>query len=218
MKLLLVQPSHFDDDGNIFKSRKLLYPGLALPIVAALTPQDFDVRIVCEYFETIDFDAEVDLVAISAMTAQAPRAYQVAHRFKRRGVPVAMGGYHVSLFPDEAEPHCTSVCIGEAETTWPQLIEDFRKGPHHLKKQYRSDELVDMDAIPTPRYDLLNMEGYTLKAYPVQTTRGCPRRCDFCSVRVFYGNSYRHRPVERVVRDIKATGSKRIFFIDDNIA
>lgn len=217
MNILLIQSSHLNDDGSVFKSRHLLYPGLALPLIAGLCGDDDEVRIVNDYFEDIPYDAPADLVGISAMTPQAPRAYRIAAEFQRRGVPVAMGGFHPSLFPDEAGEHCDSVCIGEAEGAWPRLLDDIRAG-RGLQHVYRNDELVDMASIPTPRYDLLNMSGYSLKAIPVQTTRGCPRRCDFCSVRVFYGNRYRYRPIEHVVRDIEASGYRRIFFIDDNIA
>lgn len=218
MKLLLIQSSHLNDDGSVFKSRRLMYPGLALPIIAALTPSNFEIEIRNDYFQEIDYEAPVDLVGISAMTTQAPRAYQIAGQFKKRGVPVVMGGFHPSLYPDETAEYCDAVAIGEGEPIWLMIIEDFLKGPAHLKKQYRAKGLADLDHLPTPRYDLLDMSGYPLKAYPVQTTRGCPRRCDFCSVRVFYGNRYRYRPIANVVRDVQATGSRRIFFIDDNIA
>jgi len=215
MKLLLIQASHLQPDGSVFKTRNLFYPGLALPIVAALTPEDFQIELVNEYAEEIDFDGDYALVGISAMTPQAPRAYQIAAEFRKRGVPVVIGGFHASLLPDEAQQHCDAVVIGEAETTWPRLLEDFRAG--RLAGRYQGDHLVDMADIPVPRYDLVNNSGYAVGAMPVQTTRGCPHRCNFCNVRQFYGASYRSRPIDRVIEDVKAAGSSKIFFVDDNI-
>jgi len=215
VRLLLIQPSHLNPDGSVFKSTKLMYPGLALPIVAALTPDDFEIELVNEYAERINFDGNYDLVGISAMTPQAPRAYQIAARFMERGVKVAIGGFHGSLLPDEAEQHCDAVVIGEAETTWPQLIEDVRSGT--LKKRYRGEKFVDMAEIPVPRYDLVKKSGYAVGAMPVQMTRGCPMNCNYCNVREFYGPTYRRKPIENVVRDVKAAGTRSIFFVDDNM-
>jgi len=186
-----------------------------LPLVAALTPASYEISLVNEYVEDVDFDAPCDVVALSAMTPQAPRAYQIAATFRARGVPVVMGGFHASLRQEEAQQHVDSVVVGEAETSWPLLIRDFESGK--LAPVYKSDNLADMSNIPTPRYDLINGKHYALKARPVQTTRGCPRNCDFCNVRQFFGDSYRSRPVEDVVRDIKAAKTPFIFFIDDNM-
>jgi len=216
MRLLLVQSSHLTSDGEVFKSRHLLYPGLALPIIASLTPGEVDIEIVNDYSQQVDYDDPADLVGITAMTPQAPRAYQIAEGFKQRGKQVVLGGFHASLYPDEAVEHCDATCVGEAEDIWPRMWSDFLEGK--LKGIYRADGHPDLAGRPAPRYDLINRRGYALLSYPVQTTRGCPKRCDFCSVHRFFGGSYRHRPVEEVVRDIRATGSPYIFFIDDNIA
>jgi radical SAM superfamily enzyme YgiQ (UPF0313 family) len=150
------------------------------------------------------------------MTPEVVRAYQIAEEFRRRGRRVVMGGFHVTMLPEEAKQHCDAIVCGEAENTWPELIDDFRAGK--MRQVYQSKELADITKLPVPRYDLLNRKGYALRAMPVQTTRGCPRNCDFCSVTQFYGGSYRFRPIEHVVRDVKATGRKFISFIDDNIA
>ena len=215
MKILLIQPSHLKKDGTIFKSSDLMYPGLALPLVAGLTPPEFNVELMNEYSEDISFVTDADLIGISVMTPQAPRAYQIADEFRRRGIKVVMGGFHPSLMPDEASAHADALVIGEAENVWANLLKDFKH--RSLKKFYKSGERVDMSKLPVPRYDLVKREGYASKAMPVQTTRGCPRRCDFCSVRYIYGDAYRHRPVADVVRDIKAAGGRYIFFIDDNL-
>lgn len=216
MRLLLVQSSHLKPDGTVFKNKHLPYPGLALPIIAALTPGEVDVEIVNDYFEEIDYNDPADLVGITAMTPQAPRGFQIAEEFRRHGKKVVMGGFHASLFPEEAIEHCDAVVVGEAENIWPHVWEDFLRGS--MKGIYRADERPDLSGLPAPRYDLLSRKGYSLLSYPVQTTRGCPHRCEFCSVHHFFGGSYRQRPVDEVVRDIKATQSPYIFFTDDNIA
>lgn len=216
MRLLLVQPSHLNPDGTVFKTRRLPYPGLALPMVAALTPGDVDIEIVNDYFENIDYDDPADLVAVTAMTPQVRRAYQIVDGFRRRGKKVVIGGFHASLFPEEAIERCDAVVVGEAEDVWPRVWEDFLSGG--MKGVYRAQGHPDLGGRPTPRYDLLDRRGYSLLAYPVQTTRGCPHRCDFCSVHHFFGGSYRHRPIDEVVRDIQAVRSPYISFIDDNIA
>lgn len=205
-----------DRYGRVFKSRKLPYPSLALPLIAGLTPPDFDVEIVNDYAEEIDFEAPCDLVGITAMTPQAKRSYEIAGRFRARGVPVVMGGFHATNVPEDTSKHVDAIVRGEAENVWGELIDDLKAGK--LRKVYRSDTLADLSKLPTPRYDLLKREHYSLRAFPVQTTRGCPNRCDFCSVTEFYGGKYRFRPVADVVRDVKAAGRRWIFFIDDNIA
>jgi len=215
MKLLLIQASHLREDGTVFKSDRLMYPALALPLVAGLTPSEFDVELVNDYSEEINWDWDGDLVGISAMTTQAPRAYQIADEFRRRGKKVVLGGFHPSLMPEEAGEHSDAVVIGEAENVWGDVLEDFKRGS--LKRTYESNKAADLSKLPVPRYDLIKEAGYSTHAMPVQTTRGCPRNCDFCSVKKLYGNTYRHRPIADVVRDVKATGSKYIFFIDDNM-
>ncbi len=216
MRLLLVQSSHLNRDGSVFKSVHLPYPGLALPIIASLTPDDVDVALVNDYFEEIDYDDPADLVGVTAMTPQAPRAYAIMDEFRRRGKRVVMGGFHCSLFPDEALEHADTVVVGEAEDLWPRVWGDFTRGA--MQRLYRAPGHPGLAGRPAPRYDLIDRRGYSLLSYPVQTTRGCPRRCEFCSVHHFFGGSYRHRPIDEVVRDVRATQSPYIFFIDDNIA
>ena len=216
MRLLLIQSSHLNPDGTVFKSRHLPYPGLALPLIAALTPGDVDIRIVNDYFEKIDYDDPAEVVGLTAMAPQAPRCYQIADEFRRRGKKVVIGGFHASLFPEENIGHCDAVVVGEAEEVWPRVWEDLLSGK--MQGIYRAASHPRLAGLPAPRYDLLNRRGYSLLALPVQTTRGCPHHCEFCSVHHFFGGSYRHRPIGEVVRDIKAAASPYISFIDDNIA
>ncbi len=148
----------------------------------------------------IDFDEKVDLVGITGQTPVIPRAYQIAEEFKKRGVPVVMGGVHASMLPEEALQHVDAVVVGEAEEVWPNLIEDLRKG--QLKKIYEGNGFVDPSKLPLPRRELLNEKFYfPLKL--LETTRGCPHHCDFCGVSKFFGFRYRNRPISEIDRELK---------------
>ncbi len=215
MKLLLVGPSRYDDEGKVLKKKKSLIPRLGLLHLAGLTPEDVDVSIIDEIVDDIDFSGNYDIVGITAFTSQVERAYTIADEFRQRGKAVIMGGIHISSLPDEAQAHADSVIIGEADYIWEQIIADFKSG--ELKPRYKCEKFHDLKGLPVPRYDLVDKKKYLASTMPVQASRGCPHNCDFCTVTKFFGGSYRLRPVDEVIRDIKATGSKRIFFIDDNI-
>ena len=189
-------------------------PPLALATVAAATPEHIDVKIVDEAIETIDYNSDIDLVGITALTRFAPHAYRIADRFRKNGVKVVMGGMHPSALPKEAIKHCDSVVIGEAEYVWTQLIRDFEKG--RLQKFYRNNDFVDLSSICTPRRDLYKKERYLFTHF-IQTTRGCPFNCGFCSVTKFFGRTYRTRPVEAIIREIRNMKTKFVGFSDDNI-
>ena len=168
--------------------------------MAAVTPPDVEVKIVDEAFQKVDFDEKVDLVGITAQTPVVPRAYEIAGEFKRRGVPVVMGGVHASMLPEEALRHVDAVLVGEAEEVWPDLIEDLRKG--QLKRIYQGNGFVDSSKLPLPRRELLNEKFYfPLKL--LETTRGCPHRCDFCGVSKFFGFRYRNRPISEIERELE---------------
>jgi len=216
MKLLLIQPSHLLNGGQVYKPRWPWLPGLTMPTIAALTPSDVEVTIVDEYVQEIDFNAPVDLVGLTAVITQSTRAYQIADQFRRRGVPVVMGGHHASAVPEEALQHCDAVVTGEAEGIWPTVIEDAQRGK--LEPLYRVNGYPALEGLPRPRLSLLPLRRYSTSFFPVQTTRGCPFHCNFCAVTSFFGGTYRFRPVEEVVEEVKAIGSRNIFFVDDNIA
>ncbi len=187
---------------------------LTLPLIAALTPGEHEVIIVDENVEPIDFDRGADLVGITCLTPTAPRAYQIADQFRLRGAKVVLGGVHPSLMPDEAAAHADAVVIGEAEETWPQLLADFEDGG--LKPRYSADVKPDLSGLPIPRRDLVKAKAY-LNIPKVETSRGCPFRCSFCSTTVFYGPRMRFRPVEDVVNEVKAARHRFVFFTDNNI-
>jgi len=184
-------------------------------MVAALTPPEFEVSLTDENVRAIDFRKDPDLVGITALTATAQRAYDIADVFRARGVKVILGGIHPSFLPEEASQHADSVVIGEAEGVWPNLLEDFRA--NKLQKVYRQPERPSLLGLPVPRRDLF-AEGAYFVTNTLQTTRGCPYACAFCSVTSFFGRSYRCRPVEEVLREIDTFKDRKfIAFVDDNI-
>ena len=219
MKLSIIQPSHYrsKSDRSLLKIKKRRLIGLTLPYLAALTPSDWEVRLIDEQMTDVDFETPVDLVAITTWTINSFRAYEIADNFRRRGVCVIMGGPHVYSYPEESAEHCDAVGIGEGEEIWPAMLDDFIKG--RLKKFYHASHLQDLSNLPMPRYDLLDFSKHTMiKTYSVQTSRGCPFRCDFCSERFYLGDNYRYRPVQDVVDEIKNTGARYVLFADSNFA
>lgn len=216
MKIKLIGPTRELENGKLLKSKKLIVPSLTFPLLAALTPPDIDVSIVNEICEDINFEEKVDLVGITSYTINIHRAYQIADEFKKRNVPVVMGGIHVSMEPEEAKQHVDTIIIGEAEETWPQFINDFRNGIR--KEVYKAEKRPSLANLPIPRFSLINKSHYVdYQLIPIQTARGCPHSCDFCSVTRFSGRRYRPRPISDVINEIKSLGAKICFFIDDNI-
>jgi radical SAM superfamily enzyme YgiQ (UPF0313 family) len=211
MRLLLVTPSPKFCKKKI---RAIKIPQLALHILASLTPDDVDITVVDEEIREIDFSLEFDLVGISCMTATANRSYQLSDMFRQRGSKVVLGGIHPTILPQEAIQHADAVVIGEAEGCWAGVVNDFRKGK--LQKFYRAPE-PDLSKYPFPKRNL-QIDKALFNCVGLLTTRGCPYACEFCSVTDFYGRKIRHRPVSMVVEDVKQSGSKAFFVLDDNVA
>jgi radical SAM superfamily enzyme YgiQ (UPF0313 family)/anti-anti-sigma regulatory factor len=195
--------------------KNIWFARLTLTTLAALTPPDIEVKITDENVEAVDFEEDVDLVGVTGMLMHAPRAYEIAERFRERKIPVVMGGPHASSLPFESKEHADTVVIGEAENVWQGLIEDFKHGC--LKPFYRAESFCSMERLPFPRLDLLQKEAY-MTVNCVQTTRGCPHQCDFCHVTHFFGKTYRCRPVDEVIEEVRRLEGDFIVFIDDNIA
>ncbi len=206
-RLLLIAPSQRT-------TGRALFPPLSLGVIAALTPGDWDVAIVDEAVEEVDFDRPADLVGITVMTSLAPRAYEISARFREREVPVVLGGIHPTALPGEAVRHADAVVIGEAEGVWSRVLADAAR--RRLRRFYRSSARPELAGQPPPRRDLFRPGAYLTTA-TVETSRGCPFACEFCSVSRFYGRSYRWRPVSEVVEQVAALGQKVVFFVDDNI-
>lgn len=204
---------------SMWNSFVFRFPYLSLTTLAALTPADWDIQIIDENLEPIDFEADADLVGLTALTPIAPRAYAIADRFRARGVKTVMGGFHASWLPEEAGRHVDSVVTGEAETIWPRLLEDLGNGG--MRPLYRADPLAEFKGVLPPRRDLLAGKRY-LFTNTIQTTRGCPFACEFCSVTQFFGNRYRLRPLDEVAKDLDAIragakGNDFLFIVDDNV-
>ncbi len=212
MKLELIAPATQESSR---KRKKSLIPPLGLAMVAALTPPEVEVSLTDENATVIDFQKETDLVGVTALTATAQRAYEIADTFRARGVKVVLGGMHPSVLPEEAGQHADAVVIGEAEGIWPNLIEDFKA--NKLQRVYRQREPPSLLNLPIPRRDLF-AEGAYFVSHTISTTRGCPYSCSFCSVTSFFGHTYRYRPVEEILKEIETFNeTKLIFFVDDNI-
>ena len=194
---------------------KVLAPPLVLPLLAALTPADVDVRLVDENVEAVDTNAAVDWVAITCMTASAPRAYAIADAFRQRGVPVVMGGIHPTVLPDEAAAHADAVVVGEAEPVWRDVAADLAAG--RLRSRYEHLGYAELAGLPRPRRELLRIERY-LTTNIVQTARGCPNACAFCTVSTVSGRRYRFRPIPEVVEEVRSLSGGWVGFVDDNIA
>jgi len=207
MKLELIMP-HVPGGGG------KLVPLLGVTTVAALTPPHIEVSLTDENLQKINFDKEVDLIGITAMTSTACRAYEIADTFRKKGKNVVLGGFHPSALPEEAIQHADSVVIGEAEGVWPALLRDFEAGK--LKKFYQRKDWANLEKLPIPRRDLLKRKAYRL-FNAVETSRGCPFRCNFCSVSSHFGNAYRCRPIEDIIEEVKTLEGEYIFFVDDNI-
>lgn len=208
-KLLLVNPvSQFRAGFSINNSAR--FPPLGLGIVAALTPDSWEVTLVDENMQPFDYE-DADLVGVTAFTSAAPRAYEIATIYRQRHIPVVMGGIHASMCTEEAMRFVDSVVVGEAEPVWQRVLPDAAKG--ELRPTYESD-LPAPFQIETPRHDLLD-GGYMLSS--LQTSRGCPMDCDFCSVTTYNGHQYRRRPLPDVLDELEGLTSELLFFADDNI-
>jgi len=187
---------------------------LNLAMLAALTPPEYEISIVDEAVEEINFDESIDLVGISCTTTIVSRAYEIAAEYRKRGVKVVLGGTHTTLIPQEAIKHADSICIGEAEGAWLEILADFKAGK--LKRSYCNVGYCSLEGLPIPRRDLLNAKHY-LPIDGIQTSRGCPFACSFCAVTTMFGNKYRFRPTEDILAEIDTLERRLIFFYDDNI-
>jgi radical SAM superfamily enzyme YgiQ (UPF0313 family) len=218
-KVLLIQPTQYGSlTGRPCKQDRIFLPGLALPLLAAYTPSNWEVKILIEVVDEINFDEDVDMVGIGAMGHAIFRAIDIAEGFRKRGKKVFMGGYMVSILPEFVKDHCDSIIIGDGEISYPQLLRDF-ENEGVLKPIYNS-QLDNLNGLLMPRYDLLLKKkiGYMM---PIQAGRGCPHSCTFCSIACIYKGRYMTRPVDEVMHDIyyiRDLGYKRFFLIDDNIA
>jgi radical SAM superfamily enzyme YgiQ (UPF0313 family) len=193
------------------------FPMLGLTVLASLFPHDWDITIVNEVIERVDLDAEIDLVGLTALTCTADRAYFLADEFRKRGKTVVIGGVHASLVPEEAKAHADSILVGEAEGIFSRLISDYEAGC--LKPFYRSESFFDLKQEPLPRRDLLSSK-YSRFFKSIEITRGCPNRCEFCSVPIINGLRYRTRSIPQIDNELSSIIRRKgeyLFLTDDNI-
>jgi radical SAM superfamily enzyme YgiQ (UPF0313 family) len=218
MRVLLVSPTALDSQGRPIKQRRVHLPGLTLAMLAAVTPPEIELRLVNETADDIPFDEHWDLVGLTGMGSGLVRAWQLGDEFQRRGATVVVGGIAASLArPEWSLQHADALVVGEAEELWPRVLDDFGAG--RLQPVYRMERAPAIDTLPEPRYDLLNASRIG-RWRPVQATRGCPFTCSFCSITTFFHQHYRKRPVDQVLRDVRAAkqhGTRYIAFVDDNI-
>jgi radical SAM superfamily enzyme YgiQ (UPF0313 family) len=201
---------------RIRRARFLNFQQVTMPYLAALAPPGWHVEHVDEDAEEIDFDAEVDLVGITFHTPSAPHAYDIAARFRSRGVFVVAGGPHATLLPDEAAQHFDAIFVGESERAWPAFLDDFACKRADKVKVYRSNGFESLDSVPRSVKHLFHRRDHT--GGVLFATRGCPCRCEFCTLAVTYGNKQRKRPVAQVAAEYGSFPGKVIVFWDENIA
>lgn len=207
--LLLVNPANKTGSGFIV-NKDTRYQPLSLGIIAALTPPEWKVKIIDENFRNFQY-YDADFVGFTAFSSTVSRAYDLAKLYRDRGIPTVIGGIHASMCPDEAGKYVDCVVIGEAESVWLTVIRDFEA--NNLQKTYKG-ALTSLIQSPKPRRELFH-PGYIFAS--IQTTRGCPMNCDFCSVTAFNGAHYRNRPIPEVIEEMKEIPQRNIFILDDNI-
>jgi radical SAM superfamily enzyme YgiQ (UPF0313 family) len=223
MKLLLINPRMPESFWsfswafrNVAHGPKALLPPLGLATVAALTPPGWEISIVDENVEPIDWDADADVVGVSGMAVQFPRQREIMARFRSRGCHVVAGGSYASLCPEEYAAHADTVVAGEAEYVWPRFCDDFARG--RAEPLYQETGTVNLADSPVPRFDLLKPHLY--QSMTVQFSRGCPFRCEFCDIIVTFGRKPRAKSLGQIGRELdalRAMGVRHVFFVDDNL-
>jgi len=216
-KLLFIQPTQYGVDNKLCKQKKIFLPGLVFPLLAAMTPDNWEIEVLIEVVDDIDYEADADIVGIGTMGYAIYRGIEIAEEFRKRGKIVVMGGYMASMVYRQAVEHVDSVVVGDAEKSYPQLLKDF-ESTGKVRKIY-NNPVEDLSALPVPRYELLTRKPIG-SMLPVQAGRGCNQSCSFCSISSLYNGRYITRPVDEVIRDIQAVkdlGFKRFYLLDDNL-
>jgi radical SAM superfamily enzyme YgiQ (UPF0313 family) len=212
MRLTIVHPCIGRRRGERYIRTWQMEP-LAPATLAGLAPEDVEIRFYDDRMESVPFDERTDLVALSVETYTAKRAYQIASEYRRRGVPVVMGGFHPTLVPDEVARHAETIVVGEAESTWPRLIDDFRKG--RMARVYRAASRPSLEGL---RPDRRIFEGKRyLPISLVEAGRGCHFACEFCAIQTFFSSSQTRRPIPDILEELGRVRGKLVFFVDDNI-
>ncbi len=218
-KLLLINPyqkyKHYATQPlmcRLMGKRTVISP-LALTLVASLTPSHYNVRIIDEELEVLPDTIDADIVGITTLTNTIRRCYELCDRFRARGIPVVLGGPHVSFAVDKGLEHADSVIVGEAEGAWEQCLADFETGK--LRQTYTSETPSAFTTSPPPRWDLVDTR--KVLSIPIQISRGCPYNCEFCVVTKMFGRKMRYRAIEDVIAEVKASPLRSLLFVDDNL-
>ncbi len=217
-ELLLINPRqtfmHYATQIEMVRilGKKVPYANLALPTIAGLTPDNYNIHIVDENIESIPDDIYPDLVGISTYLASSDRCFEIADGFREKKIQVIFGGPYVTYCPEEGLKHADSVVIGEAEGLWQECLADFEKGK--LKGVYKTESKVPFESNAIPRWDLLDTS--KIMSVSVQTRRGCPYKCEFCLVSQMFGRKVRYRDIDNVIEELKILPLKKLIFVDDN--
>lgn len=217
LRIALISPKGplYRHRGGIF-GKSLRYMPLTLPTLAALVPNDVDAEIVCldEGIQDVDLRIDVDLVGMTVITGTALRAYELAAQFRNRKIPVVLGGPHVTLIPEDAQPHADAIVVGYAEEAWPQLLRDFSQG--EMKPRYDQSPDLDLAMSPLPDRSVLPRWSY-LTPHVFEATRGCIHNCDFCVVPTAWGRKPLQKPIPHIIEDLQRMRSRKAIFVDLNI-
>jgi radical SAM superfamily enzyme YgiQ (UPF0313 family) len=211
-RLILIYPAIGRKPGEPFVRSWQLQP-LGMARLAAMTPSHWQVTFLDDRVEPIDCSLGADLVAISIEAYSAKRGYRIAAKFRARGIPVVLGGFHATLCPEEAQQHADAVCVGEAESVWREILNDAERG--QLRSVYQGDRARPLEGL-RPDRRIFKGKSYLPLAL-VETSRGCPFRCDFCSIAAAFQGTYRRRPTQEVVEELREIRERYVFFVDDNI-
>lgn len=214
MKITFIKPNIGRREHSLYVDQGRMEP-LMLGVLAGLTPPDVEVVLYDDRMEEIPYDEQTDLVAITVETYTARRSYEIAGEFRQRGVPVILGGMHATLLPEEASLHADSIFLGDAETLWPQVVEDIRLGK--LQKRYLGPPGVAQLGGIMPRRDIFKGKGYLPMAL-MQYSRGCRFACSFCAVSQYFDKKHYIRRIDEVLKEVSEQERKFVFFVDDNIA
>lgn len=213
MHISFIKPNIGRREHSLYVDEARMEP-LMLGVLAGLTPPDVEVVLHDDRMESIPYDNPTDLVAITVETYTARRAYEIADEYRLRGVPVILGGMHVTLLPEECAAHADSLFLGDAETLWAQVVEDLKNG--RLKKRYDGPPGIGQIGGVLPRRDIFKGKGYLPMAL-MQYSRGCRFACSFCAVSEYFEKKHYIRRIDEVLAEIDAQDRKFIFFVDDNI-
>lgn len=217
MKIALVSPKGplYRSRGGVFR-KSLRYQPLTLTTLAALVPPELEPEFALydEGTGDVPLDIDADIIGLTVLTGSAPRAYELADEFRRRGRTVVLGGPHVTLLPEEAQRHADAICVGYAEDSWPQLLRDHAAGC--LKPRYDQAPDFELVNLPFARRELLDKRDYLTQAV-FEATRACAHKCEFCVSPTAWGRKQFQKPIEHVIEDIRRVGSRRILFIDLNL-